>query len=80
MLLRILRALAETVSRWLPTAAARVCARSGHVVFVLDKVVLGQVFSEYLGFPCQPLFQLVADVPSVPSWTPPLFEFKKLID
>jgi hypothetical protein len=27
--------------------------RSGHVGFVVDKVALWQVFSEYLGFPCQ---------------------------
>jgi hypothetical protein len=27
--------------------------RSGHVGFVVDKVALGQVFSEYFGFPCQ---------------------------
>jgi hypothetical protein len=27
--------------------------RSGHLRFVLDKVSLGQVFSEYFGFPCQ---------------------------
>jgi hypothetical protein len=26
--------------------------RSGHVGFVVDKVTLGQVFSEYVGFPC----------------------------
>jgi hypothetical protein len=26
------------------------------VGFVVDKVVLGQVFSEYFGFPCQSLF------------------------
>jgi hypothetical protein len=26
---------------------------SGHVEFVVDKVELGQVFSEYFGFPCQ---------------------------
>jgi hypothetical protein len=25
---------------------------SGHVVFVVDKVVPAQVFSEYFGFPC----------------------------
>jgi hypothetical protein len=25
----------------------------GHVGFVVDKVALGQVFSEYIGFPCQ---------------------------
>jgi hypothetical protein len=28
----------------------------GHVGFVVDKVALGQVFSEYLGFPCQSSF------------------------
>jgi hypothetical protein len=27
--------------------------RSGHVGFVVDKVALVQVFSEYFGFPCQ---------------------------
>jgi hypothetical protein len=26
--------------------------RSGHVGFIVDKVALGQVFSEYFGFPC----------------------------
>jgi hypothetical protein len=44
------------VSRWLPTAAARVRARVWQVGFVVDKVVLGQVFSEYFGFPCQSSF------------------------
>jgi hypothetical protein len=29
---------------------ARVRARAGHVVFVVDKVALGQVLSEYYGF------------------------------
>jgi hypothetical protein len=29
---------------------------SGHVGFVVDKVALGQVFSEYFGFPCQSSF------------------------
>jgi hypothetical protein len=54
----------------------------------MDKVELGQVFSEYFGFPCQSSFhkilhphnhpgagtirQLVADVQSGPNWTPPL--------
>jgi hypothetical protein len=28
-------------------------AGSGQVEFVVDKVALGQVFSEYFGFPCQ---------------------------
>jgi hypothetical protein len=27
--------------------------RSGDVKFLVDKVALGQVFSEYFGFPCQ---------------------------
>jgi hypothetical protein len=47
------RAIAEAVSRWLPTAAARVCARVGQVGFVVNKVASGQVFSEHFGFPCQ---------------------------
>jgi hypothetical protein len=44
------RAIAQAVSRWLPTAAAR------HVGFVVDKVALGQEVSEYFGFPCQSSF------------------------
>jgi hypothetical protein len=50
---------------------------SGQVGFVVDKVVLGQVFSEYFGFPCQSSFYKilhhhnhpgqVADLPSGPS-------------
>jgi hypothetical protein len=52
--------------------------------FVVDKAALGQVFSEYFGFPCQFSFhihhlsswagtigQLVADVLSGLSLTPP---------
>jgi hypothetical protein len=42
-------AIVEAVSRWLPTAAARVWQMG----FVVDKVALGQVFSEYFGFSCQ---------------------------
>jgi hypothetical protein len=45
------RAIAQAVSRWLPTAAARVRVRAEHVGFMVDKVVLGQVFSEYFGSP-----------------------------
>jgi hypothetical protein len=45
--------IAEAVSRWLPTAAARVRARVWQVGFVVDKVASEQVFSEYFGFPCQ---------------------------
>jgi hypothetical protein len=57
-----------------------------HVGFVVDKAALGQVFSEYFGFPCQSFHQflhhhnhpgmgqyalLVAAVPSGLNWTPP---------
>jgi hypothetical protein len=47
------RAIAEAVSRWLPTAASRVPARVWQVGLVVDEVASGQVFSEYFGFPCQ---------------------------
>jgi hypothetical protein len=43
------RAIAQAVSRWLLTEAARVW----QVGFVVDKVESGQVFSEYFGFSCQ---------------------------
>jgi hypothetical protein len=46
-------AIAQAVSRWLPTAAGQVRPGSGHVGFVADKVALGQVLSEYFGFPYQ---------------------------
>jgi hypothetical protein len=42
-------AIAQTVSRRLPTAAAQARALSGHVGFVVDKAALRQVFSEYFG-------------------------------
>jgi hypothetical protein len=50
---KIGRAIAQAVKRRLPTAATGFEPRSGHVGFVVDKVALGQVFSEYFGFPCQ---------------------------
>jgi hypothetical protein len=50
------RAIAQAVSRWLPTAAARVHVRADHVGFVVDKAALGQVLSKYLDFPCQSSF------------------------
>jgi hypothetical protein len=59
ILLNVGRAIAQAVSRWLPTAAARVRTRSGHVGFVVDKVALGQVFSEDFGFPCQSSFHQI---------------------
>jgi hypothetical protein len=50
------RAVAQAVSRWLPTAAVRVRVRAAHVGFVVDKAALGQAFSEYFGFPQQSSF------------------------
>jgi hypothetical protein len=41
------RAIAQAVSRWLPTAAALVRARVRSC-----GICGGQVFSEYFGFPC----------------------------
>jgi hypothetical protein len=46
----------QAVSSSLPTKAALVRIKAQHVVFVVDKVALGQVFSEYFGFPCQSSF------------------------
>jgi hypothetical protein len=52
--------MTQAVSRRLPTAAARIRAGSGHVGFVVDKVALGQIFSEYFGFHCNfPLHRLL---------------------
>jgi hypothetical protein len=62
------RAIAQAVSRWISTAGARARARVWQVGFVVDKVALGQVFSEYFGFPCQSLFH------------PPLCELKKILN
>jgi hypothetical protein len=59
------RAIAHAVSRWLPNAAVR-GSRPGLIMrdFVVDKVALGQVFSEYFGFPCQfPFHQLLHNHP-----------------
>jgi hypothetical protein len=47
------RTIAQGVSRWISTAAALVRVRTEHVEFVVDKVVLRQVSSEYFGFPCR---------------------------
>jgi hypothetical protein len=48
------RAIAQAVSRWLPTMAARV-----QLGFVVDKVALGRVFSKYFGFPYQSSFHQI---------------------
>jgi hypothetical protein len=58
MLCRILNffcghAIAEVVSCWLTTSVARVRAWVWQVGFVVDKVASGQVFFDYISFPCQ---------------------------
>jgi hypothetical protein len=47
------RAIAQAVSRLLPTRRPGFEPSSGHAGFVVDKVELGQVLSEYFSFPCQ---------------------------
>jgi hypothetical protein len=34
-------------------------ARSGHVGFVMEKMAVGLIFFEYLGFPCQSSFHQI---------------------
>jgi hypothetical protein len=41
--------------------------RSSDVGFVVDKVALGQVFSEYFGFPCQFSFHRLLHIHHVSS-------------
>jgi hypothetical protein len=45
------RTTAQADSRQLPVVAARVQSQAGS--FMVDKVALGLVISEYFGFPCQ---------------------------
>jgi hypothetical protein len=52
-------AIAEAVSRWLPTAAARVQSRLWSSGICGGKVASGQVFSEYFGFPCHSFHQIL---------------------
>jgi hypothetical protein len=47
------RAIAEAISRWLPTVASWLHARVWQVGFVVDRVASRQVFSKYFGFPCK---------------------------
>jgi hypothetical protein len=61
------RAVAQAVSRRLPTAAARVLAQVRSCGFVVDKVALGQVFSEYFRFPCQLSFHRLLHIHHHPS-------------
>jgi hypothetical protein len=84
------RALAQAVSRWLPTVAARVPSR------VWSSGICGGQSGAGAGVPCQSSFhqilhhhnhpgqatrvQSVAAVPSGPSWTsPPIKRIKKKI-
>jgi hypothetical protein len=54
------RTIAQAVSRWLPPWRPGFDLRSSHVGFVVDRVALGQVSSEYFRFPCQsPFYQLL---------------------
>jgi hypothetical protein len=46
-------AIDHEVSCWLPTIAAWVPSQVRYVGFLVDKVEMGWVFSEYLGFPCK---------------------------
>jgi hypothetical protein len=50
------RAIAQAISRCFPLRRHGYDSGSGQVGFVVDKVALGQVFSEYLCFPCQSSF------------------------
>jgi hypothetical protein len=50
------RDIAQTVSRWLPSAVVRVCVGADYVGFVVDKVALRHVFFEYFDFPCETSF------------------------
>jgi hypothetical protein len=64
------RAIAQAVSRWLPTAVVR-GSKPDLVMWDLwlDKVALGQVSSEFFGFPCnrRSLHQLLHNHPHASS-------------
>jgi hypothetical protein len=53
------RAIAKAVCRRLHSTAAPVRDLSGHVGFVVHRMALGHVFSEYFGFPCQSSFHQI---------------------
>jgi hypothetical protein len=50
------RTIAQAVSGWLTTAAARVRTRIWSSRICGGEMALGQIFSEFFGFPCQALF------------------------
>jgi hypothetical protein len=47
------RTTAQAVSLWFPIATAQLRSQAKSVGFVVDNVVLGQVFFQFFGFPCQ---------------------------
>jgi hypothetical protein len=53
------RAIDQAVSRWLPPRRAGFEPEYGQVGFVVDKVALGQAFSEYFDVSCQSSFQKI---------------------
>jgi hypothetical protein len=53
------RDIAQGVSRWLPTVAARVRARVCSSGICGGQSGAGTVFPEYFGFPCQSLFHKI---------------------
>jgi hypothetical protein len=53
------RAVAQAITRRFPTPAARAQSQVRLCGFVIDKQMLGQVFSEYFSFPCHPLHRLL---------------------
>jgi hypothetical protein len=80
------RAIVQAVSRWLPTAAVRFRARSGHVGFVLRvlRFPLPFIIPPNSPYSLPPgagtIGQLVADLPSGPIWTPrPIIRIKKIL-
>jgi hypothetical protein len=55
------RAIAQAVSRRLPTTEARVRAWvKSCEIFLVDRVALEQLFSDYWSFPCHSFVPLVA--------------------
>jgi hypothetical protein len=53
------RAIAQAVSRWIPTAAARVRSRVWSSLISGGQSGAGKVSSEYFGFPCQYSFHKI---------------------
>jgi hypothetical protein len=81
------RAIVHEVSRWFPTAAARVRGREEHLEYVMDKMALVSDFIRILRFPLPIIIPpispiliitqvgtirlMVDTVPSEHNWTPP---------